>query len=294
MRSNNLKALTGTFASDPTGDPFEIKFTVRLPAVLNLFAMSADCRRQFVTTLDGDESPIAGFRAGDSLVLTTQKTGAFVAALRPNAEWNDITISHEQLNAPNDVGPPPAPYANRPVPPASEAVLVGISAGDLGYTGTVVMREQFWRLRSESCTLAPGETRQINYTETSGSQSTSSDQATLAGALGGSVSAGWGPLSASLNASLNASVSFSQQTTITENETTYVSSTMTNDTDTTQMFLRWQLTDVISVFQPDGTLAANVTQALAPAVVRTYDVATLPAAAPDDATDWSSDTIVKN
>ncbi len=58
--------------------------------------------------------------------------------------------------------------------------------------GVTVTREQFWHCTGESCSLAPGETRTVNYGVTLGTQESSSESETTNASVGVSASAAFG------------------------------------------------------------------------------------------------------
>lgn len=188
-------------------------------------------------------------------VARTAYSGAFVALLitsmqgtasRTNAPI--ISITPANLISPNQIGKFPTPNENMPLPPDSPRILVGAGTTPTSPPG-VMTREQYWERAPDSYLLAPGTKRTVSTTLTSGLQKTSSHQGVIAESLGMSASAGWGPISASVSANLSVNSTDFQQVFVSSETNQYESLTLQNKTNYTQLFLRWQLTDVITVFQ---------------------------------------------
>jgi len=226
----------------------------------------------------GQDIQLANALIGDCYMFTSAYTGSFVSAFQITAEYtqyyvvSSLSPSNPQsstslylfLSDPNDIGPIPQPNKIVWIPQNSPLVMVGggtippIIRSGQSPTGYVV-REQYWALMGDSYSLLPGETRTISYTVTSGKQRTSSTQEQIATSVGVSASAGWGPVSASLSASVNASASAFQQVTVTEETQTFVSDTITNSGSNTNLVLRWQMADMMTVYNTSGVPQSNVT-----------------------------------
>lgn len=190
-------------------------------------------------------------------------TGALitVCAIGPGQSTSYV-LNKQSLCAPGDIGPIPVPTASvdpypiqpQPVPPRpnstiivpSDSASVLVGCGVLP-NGNVVTRAQFWKRQNDSICLAGHETRTVSYTVSSGKQQTSSDTKTVAESINASVSAGWGPVSTSISASLSQNSTTSQQVVVTEMVSSYVSHTITNPHEEPIAYLRWQLTDMITV-----------------------------------------------
>lgn len=210
-------------------------------------------------------------------IATVAVTGSFIAVFQVLSNTSSITITNSVLTPPNNIGMYPSPNANVLIPPDSPRVLVGW--GTLG-NKNIVLREQYWERMPDSYALAPAETRTYSTTVTSGRQSTSSTTSDMTASLGLSASAGWGPVSASISSSLSASTSSFQQVTVTEQTTSYLSDTLTNpNDDDSAMYLKWQLTDVITVISNDGTPLSSIIMGEAPILTsEPYSLSNLPAA----------------
>jgi hypothetical protein len=204
--------------------------------------------------------------------------GSLVAVFQGVAAPNklSITIGSADLSTPGDIGPVPAPSVEIPIPNDSPSVLVGTGIGkDSVGTSTYLTRSQFWKRSGDSITLAPHQEMTTGYTSSTGIQETSSDTKTVAAAVNASVSAGWGPVSASIGASLNSSTTSFQQYVSTQTSTRFESRTYKGDT-ATMMIFRWQLYDVVTVSSAaDDKVLAQVTTAQNPEVVKVYKEAEL-------------------
>jgi hypothetical protein len=228
-----------------------------LPASLDLYRVDQLGRRHLVARLPYEDTAGVSVQAsdGERFVLSSVHTGGFVAAIEIKAGVNDYRITSYDLASPYDIGPVPQPTKRTPIPPDSPRVVTGFG---LHPSGALIVREQFWSRLNESYMLAPLEQKTVSYTTTSGMQQTSSDQETINKSLSVGVSAGWGPVSASVNASLNQTSTTFHQVTITEERTSFLSDTVENQRDKPVMYLRWQLTDVVTIFSESVPQGASV------------------------------------
>jgi hypothetical protein len=234
--------------------------------------------------MNGDEVP--GY-----YVVTCASTGSLITVLELSANLGPATptqpvpvpLTKATLSAPSDIGPIPVPTSSvaaapiepQPptrvpnstviVPPDSPRVMVGCGQAA---NGNAVVREQYWERQSDSICLAGHETKTVSYTVTSGKQQTSSDTITMSASLNSNISGGWGPVSASISASLSASSTSFQQVTVTEQVTSYVSNQITNPHEEPIAYFRWQLIDVITVFDKGtGQPVSSLVQAENPSIV---------------------------
>ncbi|MFE7189376.1 hypothetical protein [Kitasatospora sp. NPDC057541] len=191
-------------------------------------------------------------------------SGAFAAVWCAAEDNAAVTLTGRDLRDPDDVGETPVPTRSVIVPPNGPRILVG--AGTLP-NGNPVTREQFWQRLPESYSLAAGEEKAVNHTQTQGMQSNSSDTRTVTASVSASASAGWGPFSASVNASLSKSSTRTQQVTVSTQTTSFTSNQYSNDTAHGRLCLFWQLTDVLTVFDATGTPLSSVVSAKGPTVV---------------------------
>ena len=191
---------------------------------------------------------------GNAFLFSSAQTGAFASAI-VLTDINVVTYSiHcELLAEPNDIGVYPKPTSDSPIPTDSPRVLV--SCGLLP-NGNPITREQFWSREADSYMLAAGEKRVVSFTESSGMEQTTSDQTTVAASVGVSASAGWGPISASVSSSLSKTSTTFQQVTVKTQQTRYESVELENKTDASRLFLKWALTDVITVFDKSNSTTA--------------------------------------
>ena len=202
--------------------------------------------------------------------------GSLAAVFPPPAGNSPITVGAANLSSPGDIGPVPTPTAEIPIPNDSPSVLVGAARGlDSAGGRTTITRAQFWKRSGDSVTLAPNEKLSTSYSSTTGIQETSSNEETVSKAVNGSLSAGWGPVSASLSASLNTSSTSFQQYVSTQTDTRYETQTYEGHATDTTMIFRWQLYDVVTITSADGKVLAQVTTAQHPDVVKVYKQASL-------------------
>ncbi|WP_316528169.1 hypothetical protein [Kitasatospora brasiliensis] len=226
-----------------------------------------------------------GFEGGQSVTLSdpclnwywlfvNAWSGAFAAVFQTPADGSsDIYITDWDLLEPNDIGTAPTPdnAAGMLIPTDSPRIVVGSGLlGPAGYlTPNVVVREQFWQRLPDSYSIAPGETKQSSYTVTSGRQETTSELSTLEASVNASVSAGWGPVSASVSAALSTSSTNFQQVTVTEQTTSYVSEKYSLDqgAESPEMMLYWQLADVVTIYDWGGSPLGSIVTGTQPTVI---------------------------
>lgn len=215
-------------------------------------------------------TPMSGY-----VVLTVPGTGGLIGVIAyPSSAGDDaaFTVDDNMVSTPNDIGPipvptycPPVPADNPPNPPLgiyppgtrvpnsatiipgdSPRVMVGCGVAP---NGNLITREQYWQRQGDSICLAGNEKRTVSFTLVSGTQRVSSRADEVAGNVSSSVKGGWGPVSASISASLSTNSKTFQQVTVTEESTTYISQTIKNPHKDPIMYLRWQLVDVITIFE---------------------------------------------
>lgn len=190
---------------------------------------------------------------------------------RPPTNTLSIHVGPTDLSSPGDVGPVPTPSAEIPIPNDSPSVLVATGRGTGSAGDTYITRAQFWKRSGDSITLAPNESVTTGYTSTTGIQETSSDTKTVAESVNASLSAGWGPVSASLSASLNTSSTSFQQYVSTQTDSRFESRTYESDPSGTRTIFRWQLYDVVTISSAaDYKVLAQVTTAQHPDLVKVY------------------------
>lgn len=203
------------------------------------------------------------------VLFLTANSGAFVTAYQLPSAPTTVTITVDMLPNPNAIGAPPKPTSEMIIPSDSPSVLVGCgrTAANL-----LVTREQFWRRMPDSYSIPPTASKTISLTHFSGRQETSSSLTTIAESVGVSVSAGWGPISASVSASLSRTSSSFQQVSITEEVTSYTSDTINNTNSFTLLYLIWQLTDVITIYNNSGEAAASLVTSVPPSLIVSYNL----------------------
>lgn len=242
----------------------------------------------------------AGTIVGDVVIFTSVATGSFISAaiitplvsdidgyevsVLPNSELDlltalkkfpDIGANFRDLVSPNDIGEPPAPTAQILIPSDSPRICVGIAARQPDQPGSwsVLVHEQYWKRHPSSFSLAPQSSRLVSTSHTSGRIETSSSEKSVSEALGTNISAGWGPISASISASLNKSEVTSRSVSLSESESIALQETYDNKTDSNEVILFWNLVDVytwLSVAGESTTQLAVVELLQAPMLVRRY------------------------
>lgn len=267
MDSIYAKALNGTLASPASGTAVagvQIYNHLACP-ILGFFLDSSGKRQPLGKIMAGENAPLNNAQVGDYYVATVPASGAFVCVITIASGVTSYTIDNSALVAPNDIGPLPEPNSTVYIPQDTPRVLVACAnlAPPAKPTTNYITREQYWCLQGDSYSIAPNETRTISYTITAGKQQTSSEEATVNASLGASASAsggmpGWGSASASISASLNASASVFQQVTVTEQTSTYVSDVISNTSKGTNLVLRWQIQDIITVFDVNGVPLSTI------------------------------------
>ncbi|MER7539890.1 hypothetical protein ABTX77_34720 [Streptomyces sp. NPDC097704] len=191
-------------------------------------------------------------------------SGAFAAVWRADRDNAAVTVTCRDLLDPDDIGETPVPTGSVIIPPNGPRILVGVGVLQ---KDRFVTREQFWQRLPNSYSLAAGEEKVVNYTQTQGMQDSSSDTRTVTGSVSTSASAGWGPFSASVNASLSKSSTKTQQVTVSTQTTSFTSNSYSNDSAHGWLCLYWQLTDTLTVFDETGTPLSSVVSATGPSVV---------------------------
>jgi hypothetical protein len=216
---------------------------------------------------------------GDYISWSCRHTGSFIGVCAISSSTTSVFFGPNAMVDPNDIGLPPQPTSEVIIPPDSPRVLV---AAGLLQNRNRTIREQYWRRLPESYTIAPGETQTVSSTSTSNMQQTSSSTDTVSASLGASASAGWGPMSVGISASLSASSTSFQEVSLSTEYTAYVSDTLTATASYTQMFLKWQMMDMLSVLSPNGVVLSSIVNGLSPTVLQgpynVSDLSTLAAA----------------
>ena len=273
------QALAGTLASAPTGGMRSIRFWNNLPVDAQLFYLAEDASRCAMGVVPAGYAVNFWVANGDYISWSCRHTGSFIGVCSISSSTTSVFFGPNAMVDPNDIGLPPQPTSEVIIPPDSPRVLV--AAGLLKNRNRTI-REQYWRRLPESYTIAPGETQTVSSTSTSNMQQTSSSTDTVSASLGTSASAGWGPMSVGISASLSASSTSFQEVSVSTEYTAYVSDTLTATASYTQMFLKWQMMDMVSVLSPNGEVLSSIVNGLSPTVLQgpynVSDLSTLAAA----------------
>lgn len=278
------QAINGTLASPADAGTFTASVSNGLCVPLSLFWIGTNGRQYPISNGSTDViAPGAYFTLNFTegyYVLKVAATGAFAAVIyissdsSPNAE-DDWVITPDLLSLPNDIGAFATPNSTIAVPPDSARVLV--ACGTLP-NGGAITRDQYWKRLGDSYVVAAGTERTVSTTVTSGTQTTTSEQTTLSTSLGFSGAVTWGVISTSISANLSYESTSFQQVAVAQQVTQYESMVLKNTGTTDQMFLRWQLTDVITLFDGNNQPTASLSSGEAPIFVDgPYDPKDLPA-----------------
>lgn len=276
-------ALNGTLMSPTSGSSVSgVQVYNQLPCAIQVYFVNSSGYREYVGKINPfSNAPLSGTIVGDYYIFLLPQSGAFISAIEIASGVTSYYVSNASLVDPNDIGAIPQPTRTILVPPNSPSVLV--SVGTVPPTpptqapsasASVVTREQYWALQGDSYSIVPGESRTTSFTVTSGKQETSSDQATVSSSLGLSAGGGWGPVSASVSASLNVSASLFQQVTVNEQTSTYVSDVVTNNSQNPILALRWQMADVVTIYNSSGSPLSAINSGSV-VIVQAYDLSQL-------------------
>ena len=288
MKPNYAEALAGTLVSPSGTVPgwyWTLKNLLTFPISVSIVTNTRQlvpqiwvlAEAQYIE-LPPDNNP---HPPGTFVVISSQATGAFVCVITMDpANSGASFISADLLSDQNDIGPIPQPSTDILIPPDSPSVVV--AQGQLP-NKNLITREQCWRRMPDSHTIAPGETRTVGSSISSGMTQTTSDQSTVSSSVSTSVSAGWGPVSASVSASLSQSSTSMHSLTVSEQSTSYESSVLTSTKPNPVMMLRWQICDTINILDGSGAAPtyapiASIVSLLQPSYLQDYDLTNLPPA----------------
>jgi len=273
MRTIYKQAVSGTLASVESDTTVSVQLSNNLAFSINLYATTSTGSRQFVQTIGHDNGATITGTEGDAIIVTCLMSGSFICSFTLSGSMSNIAVDPSVLTPPNDIGPIPQPTTEILVPVNSPLVMVGTN---LLPNGNIITREQYWNLQGDSYSLVVGESRTVSYSTASGRQSTSSSEESVAASIGVNGQIGWGPVSAGLSGSLNAQSSHFQQVTVEEESTAYSSETVSNDTTEDFVVLRWQMMDLITVYEPaQFNPISSVVSGLSPVIVQRYDISSL-------------------
>ncbi|MFD0258148.1 hypothetical protein ACFXKJ_12240 [Kitasatospora indigofera] len=274
-------AINGTLASQEggggTGNPLVFSNQTFIP--LTMYALQPGTGERlgwdgttfspgqpgYVIPAGGTSMTQADPTAGWYFLFTAAYSGAFVAVFE-TPESGDVTITNYAVLEPNDIGKFPKPSADVVIPTDSPRIVVGCG---LLPNGNTVIREQLWQRLPDSYSIAPGQTKEVNFSVTSGVQSSSSDLSTLEKSVAATAKAGWGPVSASVSASLSSASTTFQQVTATKQTTSFVSHRfeLRADAPAPETTFYWQLADCVTVYDTDGVSLSSLLVGTQPALI---------------------------
>lgn len=277
MNDLYARALTGQLYATETDTTVTIQVYNKLPVRIAVYNTTATGIRALLGHIEPGSNASVGGTDGDYLVMSSALSGSFISAYALTTSETSYTVDNSVLTEPNDIGSIPQPTSDILVPVNSPLVMVAISTVTPANASSdnYITREQYWNLQGDSYSLSVGESRTVSYTIVSGRQTTSSTEDTVGASVGVDAHAGWGPISAGISASLNAESTTFQQVSVNEQTTSYVSDTVTNSGTDDMVVLRWQMTDVITVFSPSYQPLASIVSGLNPIIVKSYNISSL-------------------
>ncbi|MFD3998830.1 hypothetical protein [Streptomyces sp. NPDC058548] len=221
-----------------------------------------------------------GFDLGWYLIFLNARSGAFVSVKRlssavysPSQGCMWLLVGAPDLLDANDIGPVPQPSASVVIPPDSPRVVVGFGRTPKGNT---LIREQYWQRLPDSYSISAGARRTVEYTVTTGMESTTSTQSDLGSSVMGDVAAGWGPISASLSTSLSASSTSFEQVSTNVETSSFVSQVYDNTQgEKSRICYHWRLANVLTVFDA-GEPVSSLIYGSGPAVISAHNLEDLP------------------
>ena len=234
-----------------------------------------------------------GLIKGDCLIYECALTGSFMGAhivdqpLEPvsNGVFDEYLkpfiilnggISPKDFIKPNVLFNPPAPTGEILIPPDSPRILVGAGYAPQGSSGgwNILIHEQYWKRSDHSCSVPPNSEKTIIFTHKTGRVESSSSLKTTSETLGTSLSAGWGPVSASISGSISHTTSSTHSVTLSDSNSVSVQDTFKNESsEDEELYLYWQVIDSYTFLtQSSGTYAAKASLEMiqSPPIARLY------------------------
>ncbi len=275
-----LQALAGTLVADGAAKPVKsAKFVNNLPIQVTLRFVDqqgrwlswaetqanvpggsqpyvGDCDAQFKGSLgpsfDNNFQQVASCASSSFqyAVAIDYNSGGLIGVLNsssPSQTKDGVStyeISSRSLRRANTLGMPPSPTEVAPVPSGSRLAVIGVSGSRTKMSELVIVHYQTWQKTSESQALAPREERTMQFTVSTGLQSSSSTLDVIAASLNTSVSAGWGPISTHISGSLSANSTKQVSTYFQQESTTFEEKKFKNPSSSSSIILYfWQLQD---------------------------------------------------
>ena len=265
---------------------YKVDITNKLPFAINYSRLNGD-RAEFIFFANADSTmAIDKAKDGETIIIQSRTTGAFVTAFVCDSKSKDVVIGPESMTVPGQIGPIPKPSTAAPVPSDGLNVVVGSGSVTMGVESgktinNTVIRSQYWQRMPDSFSLFPQQKEEISITTSTGMQNESSTSEQIAESINAHAGVGWGPVSAGLSASLSTHSSSLQQITVKEQTQTFRSKIYENTDDNKQMYFVWQLTEEVIVIGSNGEVASSLVSVQAPAVIDgPYNPDSLPAPVP--------------
>ena len=265
------------------------KLVLELPVWVILYMLSSEGRRLATARLAGGSAAAPTsytINAPDakpySYLVIEATSGAFIRGF--TAKAGDVeTIGASALRPANNPGLPtypgelPSPArSGSPLPADSPPVLIGagVLTDDDGNDLAILARTQHWQKSGDSYSLPGCASLGVTLTKSTGVTRSSSEMKVVATAVGLSMSAGWGPISASMSASMSQSSSTSQDVSISDTTEATVIRELRNLYTTPMVVYLWQLVDRVLILDKKGyKLTAMVETLSEPVIPMSYDSA---------------------
>lgn len=265
MNQTYLQALGGLLKSVSDSSAVNVQFVNNTDMTVQVFWLNYSGERVSYGTIAPHSTLNMNTFVTHGWLFAANATGGFLCAYQIVANTTAYPINYSALVAPNDIGPPPQRTGTMLIPPDGPRILIEAA---LAANGVLVQREQYWRMANSSYSLAVGESKVIQYVTRTGVEQTSSSQSTIAAELGASVTAGWGPVSASISASLSTTSTTSRGFTVTQQQSVDVVTELDNTTQSDITVFQWQLIDEVTVVK-NGQAVASLAVAQAPEIHQT-------------------------
>jgi len=247
---NLIAYANGTYRPDQTNTKQQVKLKNRLlvPIAFTLINSDGSLSGTREKVNPGKDSDKIDSFVGAAWLVTLETTGALIDVVVVAQEdgTSDLRVDQSNLPTPSIVGTPPA---DDDVP--TFLVAQGVDPKNDDKT---ITRELWWFLTSDSTSLAPGESRMWKFSLLEGVEDSATSLTEMSSQLGTSASAGWGPISTSIEHSLSKSSSTSQTVTLTTSRTQEETRSLANTLGKGDMTVRvWQVRERYTVWKNDAT-----------------------------------------
>lgn len=192
-----------------------------------------------------------------------------------NISTRKIILGDRLFCAQGNLSQPPSKLAHGIVlPSTTPKIYLSTSVKKItpkdGDGKTLTLRHcQYWRKNSSSYAVPKGVIKRTIVEHSAGVTKSSSTQETLAISLGLDVSAGWGPISASISASLSYSSTTANGLILQDEVITTAEDIVRNISDVDGVVVYWELVDSVTI-EENSNILASFDNAQSPPVSRSY------------------------